>query len=208
LKLGFDNKAKTGAMVVLLVVAVYVLAKGFMGGPVTVSVGDTPPPTATSGTPERVKRKPLKRLGQDIPIIPILRSQDPTLRPDMMAVAENTKYAGGERNPFAPVGYIRASVDDTGSRGKGQDPTPPGGTDTPPEKPLPTIPLRFYGFVDKPNAPRQVFFTDVTGQDIFIGQEGDLINKRYKIVKINKNNVEVFDVINHFTQTLAMVSGS
>jgi|GEM_PF-4388081 len=186
-------------MILLLVIALYFVGNWYSSGPVTVSVKDSGAPVA-AGTPERVKRKPPVRQKADTPVIPPFRSQDPTLRSELMAYSESMKYTGGERNIFAPPGYVAEVIMPTGPETPGTA-TPPF---VPPTPPKPTIPLRFYGFTSTAAGLKRVFFTDADGQDIFIGQEGDLINKRYQIVKIKKESVDVFDVINHFSQNFPM----
>jgi hypothetical protein len=200
LKLGFENKTQTGVMILLLVVAVYLVGNWYFGGPVTVTVKDATSPTASAGTPERVKHRITRPKVGDI-VIPALRSQDPTLLTEIMAYSESMKYTGGARNIFQPLDYVA----DNKSK-SAPDITDPTKIEVPAkvEKPQPTIPLRFYGYTATSSGLKRVFFTDADGQDIFIGQEGDLINKRYKIVRIKKESVDVFDVINHFSQNFPM----
>ena len=44
------------------------------------------------------------------------------------------------------------------------------------------------------------------GDDVFIASEGDIVNRRYKIMKINNNNIEVLDVLNNNRQTIPLTS--
>jgi len=62
----------------------------------------------------------------------------------------------------------------------------------PPEPKAPPIPLKFYGFVNKSKVgDKRAFFLD--GEDIVIAAEGDMIKKRYKIVRIGVNSAVVED---------------
>jgi hypothetical protein len=62
----------------------------------------------------------------------------------------------------------------------------------PPEPKAPPIPLKFYGFVNKSKVgDKRAFFLD--GDDIVIAAEGDMIKKRYKIVRIGINSAVVED---------------
>ena len=63
---------------------------------------------------------------------------------------------------------------------------------TPPTPRAPQIPLKFYGFVNpaRPDVKR-AFFLD--SEDIIVAGEGDLIKKRYKIIRIGINSAEVED---------------
>ena len=61
-----------------------------------------------------------------------------------------------------------------------------------PEPKAPPIPLKFYGFVNKTKVgDKRAFFLD--GEDIVIAGEGDMIKKRYKIVRIGVNSAVVED---------------
>jgi hypothetical protein len=69
---------------------------------------------------------------------------------------------------------------------------PPVKPPTPPTPRAPQIPLKFYGFVNpaRPDVKR-AFFLD--SEDIIVAGEGDLIKKRYKIIRIGINSAEVED---------------
>jgi hypothetical protein len=45
------------------------------------------------------------------------------------------------------------------------------------------------------------------GDDIFIAKEGQIIDRRYKIIKIGANSVEVEDVLTNNRQTLPLTAG-
>ncbi len=70
---------------------------------------------------------------------------------------------------------------------KYEAPPPP-----PPTPRAPPIPLKFYGFVN-PARPdvKHAFFLD--GEEILVAGEGDIIKKRYKILRIGVNSAEVED---------------
>jgi hypothetical protein len=69
----------------------------------------------------------------------------------------------------------------------------------------PPIPLKYYGYAN-PRATttrRRAFFLD--GEDIIIAGEGELIKKRYKLVKIGVNSVTMEDTqFNNDQQTLPL----
>jgi hypothetical protein len=71
-------------------------------------------------------------------------------------------------------------------------PPPPADPPKPPTPRAPAIPLKFYGFVNpaRPDVKR-AFFMD--GEEIVVAGEGDLIKKRYKILRIGVNSAEVED---------------
>jgi hypothetical protein len=73
-----------------------------------------------------------------------------------------------------------------------------------PAKPrAPQIPLKFYGFTAPvPQGPRRAFFLD--GDEILVGAEGEILKKRYRVVKIGVNSVVVEDLQLNSEQTLPL----
>ena len=75
-------------------------------------------------------------------------------------------------------------------------------TGPPPPPPPPPINLGFYGYAAEKTGQKQVFL--LHGDDIFIASEGDVVDRRYKVVKINAASVQVEDIPYHNTQTLPL----
>ena len=106
-----------------------------------------------------------------------LASLDPTLHPEIMRQAESLEYTGSGRNIFSqfsappaipkPIAPIRQAHVDTGP---------------PPPPPPPPINLGFYGYAAEKTGQKQVFL--LHGDDIFIASEGDVVDRRYRVVKI------------------------
>jgi len=125
-------------------------------------------------------------------------SLDPTLRFDLLKVSEETKYEGAGRNifrafieppprPIAPVVTNQPQI-----------PTGP-----PPVPPPPPIDLKFYGFaISKPGEAKRVFL--LQGEDVFIAKEGDIVDRRYKVVHITPNSVEILDVLSNNRQSIPL----
>src|ERR1700761_2174818 len=126
-----------------------------------------------------------------------LAALDPTLHPEIMRSAESLEYTGHGRNIFSqfsappvipkPVASIRQTAVETGP---------------PPPPPPPPINLGFYGYAAEKTGQKQVFL--LHGEDIFIASEGDVVDRRYKVVKINSASVQVEDIPYHNTQTLPL----
>jgi hypothetical protein len=57
----------------------------------------------------------------------------------------------------------------------------------PPPPPLPPIALKFIGVVESPRAGKIAALSD--GKNVFYGKEGDLIEGRYKIVRIGAESI-------------------
>jgi hypothetical protein len=126
-----------------------------------------------------------------------LAALDPTLHPEIMRQAESLEYTGHGRNIFSqfsappdipkPIASIRQAAVNTGP---------------PPPPPPPPINLGFYGYAAEKTGQKQVFL--LKGDDIFIASEGDVVDRRYRVVKINPVSVQVEDIPYHNTQTLPL----
>lgn len=131
------------------------------------------------------------------PVAPVILSTlDPTLRLDLLRASEDVKYEGKGRNIFRagsePPPEETAKVIPKNT----QPDVPPG----PP--PPPPINLKYYGFASKPGEPRQAFLSQ--GEDVFIAGEGDIVNRRYKVVRIGPVSVEVEDLQYNHRQVLPL----
>ncbi len=124
---------------------------------------------------------------------------DPTLHPERMALAENTTYTGTSRNIFSkdslPPAAMTAIEKPIGSVRTG--PVAPTG---PP--PPPPIDLKFYGFATEQNGQKHIFL--LHGEDVFIAGAGDVVNGRYKVLRIDSNSVTVEDLSYNDQQTLTL----
>src|SRR5439155_981691 len=69
----------------------------------------------------------------------------------------------------------------------------------------PAITLKFFGFANKPGEPKRVFLSQ--GDDVFIAAEGDIVDRRYKVLRISPMAVEVEDVLNNNRQSIPLTQG-
>ena len=150
-----------------------------------------PSPQAAASTPPPARKPPARGRARGEAAA---QSLDPTLRLDLLASVEGVQYKGSGRNIF---------------RGQEEAPIPRPvapvlKTSTGPPPPVP-INLRFYGFASKPGEARKVFLSQ--GEDIFIAAEGDIVNRRYRILHIGVNSVEVEDVLDKRRQVLPLTQG-
>jgi hypothetical protein len=124
-------------------------------------------------------------------------SIDPTLRLDLLAKVRTVGVDGGTRSLFeisaAPPEELKVKEPDKIAIARPvMGPEQPKAVEPPPEPKAPPIPLKFYGFVNKTKVgDKRAFFLD--GEDIVIAGEGDMIKKRYKIVRIGVNSAVVED---------------
>jgi hypothetical protein len=193
-KLGLENKKKTMWAAILGVLAVAVFAYEFIPffteSSSPTSSAQAAAPTLTHTPPSRPAGKAALKLGKK----PKADSLDPTLRLELLASSERTQYEGNGRNIFV------SQAEDV------RIPTPiaPGHTDAPQEAqdtyhlptqpPAPPIPLKFYGFASSPGEPKKIFLK--LGEDVFVAGEGEIVDRRYKVMRISNTSVEIQDVVN------------
>jgi hypothetical protein len=132
-------------------------------------------------------------------------SVDPTLRLDLLAKVQAVTLQGGERNLFqfgaAPMPktpepkVIPKPVEaQPAAEAKPAEPVKP---------PPPPIPLKFYGYTSQPReGQKKAFFLD--GEEIVVAGEGEVVRKRYKVVRIGINSVVVEDTEHKHQQTLPL----
>lgn len=128
---------------------------------------------------------------------------DPTLRMAAMLVTESLVYSGGGRNIFSgssvPVDIPKPIVPvRTAKVLPGPPPPPPG----PP--PPPPIDLTFFGTATAANGTRRAFL--LHGQDVFLASDGEVVQRRYMVITISANSIEVEDMANNNRQTLPLMS--
>ena len=191
MKLGTENRTKTAIAGGLVIVAAFALYNWVFSN----TDSDTATAAATMAATSAAAQKPGKTGAPKGMNVLVAQSLDPTLRLDVLKSSEDVSYKGSGRDIFQnqpeppPVAVIKPVI----------NPGPP----VPP--PPPPIPLKFYGFSGNKSGPKQVFLSK--GEDIFIAKEGQIIDRRYKILKIGPNSVEVEDVLTNNRQTLPLVAG-
>lgn len=197
LRMGTEDKKKRILAMVLVSLALTLIAHTvwqLASGP----AASVPPPEAAApavaGAPGRTSHAALH--------LESASALDPTLHPEIMAMAENTRYTGTSRNIFSkdslppvlesaiekPLTSVRTGAALAASSG----PPPP-----------PPIDLKFYGFALEQDGRKRVFLQ--RGDDIFIAGQGDIVNGRYKVVQILSASVVVEDLSYNNQQTLPLV---
>jgi len=203
-KLGAENRNKLIAALVLMgIAAVLVLRMLFSSGPTPIpaTASNTPTRAVTSDRATRVvsrSRTATGRAGKG-KASAAPHSIDPTLRYDWLDLSEKTKYQGNGRNIFLaqaeiPKPITRVNTDQAKAPVIPQGPPPP-----------PPINLKFYGFASKPGEPKKVFLSQ--GEDVFIAGEGEIVDRRYKVLRITPMSVEVEDVLNNNRQSIPLTQG-
>jgi hypothetical protein len=209
LKIGSEDRKKVmiagGLGLVVLVLVVRMIFDSFGGS--------TPPPAApapvvasTPATPARrvpaasESAKPIPGGAHEATKLPgSMAGLDPTLHPELMAQAESIEYTGRGRNIFSmssaptmieqPHGPIRPQ------QMIAQVPSGP--------PPPPPITLKFFGYEAQQAGAKHAFL--LSGDDVFIAAEGDVVDHRYKVVKIAPVSVQIEDIPYKNTQTLPLI---
>jgi hypothetical protein len=119
---------------------------------------------------------------------------DPALRTDLLKDTEQTKYESKGRNIFVTQVEIPKQVEDP------RKPAPVPVDITPPAPP--PINIKFFGFANKPGEPKKIFLSQ--GEDIFVAREGEIVNRRYRVLKINSTSVDIEDVLSNNRQSIPL----
>lgn len=191
MKLGTENKTKTAIAGGLVLVAAFALYNWVFSSQDAETATAAATATGLATTPQK-PGKPAARKGANVVLA---QSLDPTLRLDVLKSSEDVTYKGSGRDIFQSQPEPAVIPKEV---------KPVIATGPPPPPPPPPIPLKFYGFSGNKSGPKQVFLSK--GEDIFIAKEGQVIDRRYKILKIGPNSVEVEDVLNNNRQTLPLTA--
>jgi hypothetical protein len=190
-KLGTENRKELIAAAVLGVVLLLIVVYEFM--PSSSTIASTAPAT-TAGPLTLPASRPAHHSSAPVKKERPAQSLDPTLQLKLLAATEAIKYEGSGRNIFVSAAEdVKIPV-----------PQGPGVTDKPGEKKedvyhppaqaaATPIPLKFFGFANRPGEPKKVFL--IKGDDTFIAGEGEIVDRRYKVVKISPTSVDIQDVV-------------
>ena len=202
MNLGAENRNKVIAAVSLVIVAVVLMAtrfSGFLG--LGSSSAAAPAPTNVAIAPERPSPAPTRTTGRNASRKQNeVQSLDPSLRTDLLKISEETKYEGTGRNIFRvfvdiPKPIAPVTPEQTTEQAQGP-PLPP---------PPPPIELKFYGYATPTGGTRRIFLAQ--GEDVFIAREGDIVDRRYKVVRISPTSVEILDVLSNNRQSIPLTQG-
>jgi hypothetical protein len=193
LKLGTENRKQVITLAVLGGIAI--LALGYEYWPASTATSPAASQTASVST------KPVMRRSASGKMVVVAEPRlDPTLDLKLLSQSEGIKYAGNGRNIF--VAGSLAMI----PKPRGTGVTDPHVYVPPPVPGPPPITLKFFGFANRPGETKKVFL--VQGEDIFIAAEGDIVDRRYRVLHISSTSVDVEDVLNNNRQSLPLMQGS
>lgn len=183
MKIGAEDKNKVRVMVACLALALLSVIYWVRSSSPGAAAAGRPAPAAPTATASTRRNAPQTR---------------EFILDNELLLASQAKYEGGKRNifrmeelppPKPPATLTPVMV----------GPQPPA-----PPPPPPPINLKFYGFSSKPGEPKRIFLSE--GEEIFVAKEGDIINRRYRIVQINANSVMVEDMLNNNKQPIPLTA--
>lgn len=183
MKLGTENKFETFAAIVFGLGALLSVGYWLMS-----SSSTNKPATNTTATAPATKS--------------LINPLDPTIRTDLLESAQNVKYEGKGRNIFGQgTAEIPNPITPVITPKPKPGPSPNAGGPPPP----PPINLKFFGVANRAGEAQKVFLSE--GENIFVAHEGDIVNSRYKVVKINPQSVEIEDLLNNNRQSIPLTQG-
>lgn len=205
MKLGAENRTKVIVAMCLGVALLVIVATqigGWLGG--APSTAAAPPVVAPESAESSTPRVPAPRGSGRKRQLAGKRdsgshSLDPTLRLGLLKDSEDTKYEGTGRNIFRVFVEIPKPVVRPAQQAAAQAPA----AYVPP--PPPPINLTFYGFATPSGGTKRIFLAK--GEDVFIAKEGDIVDRRYKVVRISQNAVEILDVLSNNRQSIPLTQG-
>jgi hypothetical protein len=201
MKLGAENRIKTIAAIALLALALWSVVHLLTRSEPTSAATIASAPGPGVAAPAAERRTTARRTnagGKKAAVLP--NNLDPRLHLAMLRESEGTTYSGTGRNIFEeqqePLPQAKQSVITTEKQ------TPPP-VQTPP--PQPRIPLKFYGFASQQGEAKRIFLAE--NENVFVAKEGDIVARRYRVLHISPNSVEVEDILNNNRQTLPLTQG-
>ena len=194
MKIGAENKKQLRIMIVLLAILLLVGIYNFVDfGTSSANTPAAAPATSTQTTQATRKSTSPTQLTDS--------TLDPRLWLDKLAASQNVKYEAGGRNIFRmeEVKQVEKTIASV-RQPYGPEP-PPTPTPTPPPPP---IPLKFYGFASKPTEPKRIFLDDEG--EVFVARQGDIVERKYKVIQINNTSVIIEDVLYNNRQTIQLTA--
>lgn len=198
MQIGAENRKKLFLAVALGVIALVLVARFLFSGGGSGDAVTAAAPTATPAAGPEAPRRPVNPATKK-PVAPA-RSLDPTLRYEWLRASEDTKYEGSGRNIFRQQIEIPKPVKPVQTDEQKEQAKLP-----PPPPPPPPINLKFFGYANRAGESKRVFLSE--GEDVFVAHEGDIIDRRYRILHISPTSVEVEDVLNNNRQNIPLTQG-
>lgn len=202
MKVGAENRTKLIAASALGVLAVVLLAYEFSGWFSGSSSSAAAPVSTSTDLEKPAARRPSSSKAAKVATAKqdSARSLDPTLRLDLLKASEDTKYQGTGRNifkMFVEIPHVVKNPVQPAPQVVAQGPPPP--------PPPPPSNLKFYGFATPQGGIKRIFL--IKNSDVFVAKEGEIVDRRYKVVRISPNSVEILDVLSNNRENIPLTQG-
>jgi len=196
-KIGAENKKQVRWMIALLAILLLVGIYNFVDFGTSSANSPAPAPATSTQTKTQTTRKSTSASPTQLTDSTL----DPRLRLDILAASQSKKYEAGGRNIFR-MEELKSITPIVGSvRKEYTVEAPPTPTPTPLPPP---IPLKFYGFASKGSEPKRIFLADEG--EVFVARQGDIVERKYKVVQINNTSVIIEDMLNSNRQTIQVTA--
>ena len=137
---------------------------------------------------------------------------DPKIRLDLLARVQSAELETSGRNPFqfgqpppppAPTGPKIDPKKLLEAKNQAAKPAEPPKDPGPPKPPPLNLPWKYYGYTSpRGSLQKKAFFLD--GEDILTANEGEVIKRKYRVVRIGVNSVVLEDTDTKSQQTLPL----
>lgn len=129
---------------------------------------------------------------------------DPTLHMEAMLVTESLVYSGNGRNIFSAGPGPRDLRLSIVKAVEIPQPIAPVRPVTPVVSGPPPIDLKFFGTEMAMGGARRAFL--LHGEDVFFVSAGDIVQRRYRVVRIDARSILMEDIANNDQQTLPLLA--
>jgi hypothetical protein len=188
MKAAKDNKIKQRLAIVLGIIAILSVTRSFLS-----HGGGAPEPATVATSTAKGKADPAGE------------SLDPRLHLDLLDNSEAVKYQGAGKNIFRAVAEVEIPPVKVSPLLSKQQEAAQAARNVYIPPPPPPINLKFFGFSSSKGERPKAFLSQ--GDDVWIAHEGDVVNRKYKIVHITPGAVEVEDLLNNNRQSIRLTQG-
>ena len=227
LKLGTENKKATYALCALLALLAYFVYSNVFSGPSVPSAAPRTPAAAADPSPTitpTAAPRPQAQRAESKDFHPKIHSKnpeeridpmtvDPTLHLELLKKLEEAATDTGGRNLFQfgqpppppPTPEQIARLNHPEPVVTPQPPQPVTPAPPPPPPGPPPISIKYYAFVTQhANGKKVAFFMD--GETILMAGEGEMLQKRYRVVRIGVSSVVLEDTQLKREQSIPLAS--
>lgn len=117
---------------------------------------------------------------------------------------QRAELAAPDRNPFRFERRASAAPPPSRQTARRAQPIEEGPTEPLPPPPPPPIPLRYIGYLQPSNTPGRVAVLSDGRGSVFNGKEGDVIEGRYRLLRVGDNSADLIYLDGRGRQTIRL----